>query len=289
MRRPLTLLVIALALLATACGGKEASVVDRAFANPVRSAQVSLRLDVQGAGRQDLALELAGPWRSNGPGRLPSLDWRARATGGPSGPFTARLVSTGDNLFVGYEGETYEVGEARVAQLERRAGVDERRQGDLDEPEDLERLGVDPRRWFPETDAQEDAQVGGLPTTKVTGRFDVERAVGDLARLLRRPELQGQLGDRAPSAAELRILAAVLSDPRFELHAGREDGKLRRFAATARVVPPGGEGRPVTLRLALELRDVDQPVRIDGPAGGRPIDELMERLGAAHAASGRAS
>ena len=50
MRAPLLLLCLLLALVAGACGGKEASVVDRAFEDPVRSAQVTLRLDVDGRG-----------------------------------------------------------------------------------------------------------------------------------------------------------------------------------------------------------------------------------------------
>ncbi len=288
MRAPLLLLCLLLALAAAACGGKEASVVDRAFEDPVRSAQVTLRLTVDGAEGQDRALELAGPWRSNGPGRLHSFDWRARLVGGPAGSVAGRLVSTGENLFVGYGGETYEVGEARVAELERRAAAEERRRGDVDDAEDLERLGVDPKGWFPESEEQ-DAEAAGVPTTKVTGRLDVDRAVRDVARLLRRPELRGQLGGRAPSATELRLLAAMLEDPRFELHAGREDGKLRRLAATARVRPPHGEGAPVTVRVALELRAVDQPVRFDAPSGGRPIEELLRQLQTPDASSRRTS
>ena len=288
MRAPLLLLALLAALVAGACGGREASVVDRAFEDPVRSAQVTLRLTVDGAEGQDRALELAGPWRSNGPGQLHSFDWRARVAAGSDGAFEGRLVSTGENLFVEHRGETYEVGEARVAELERRAAAQRRQQGDVDGAEDLERLGVDPKAWFPESD-EEDAEVAGVPTTKVTGTLDVERAVRDVARLLRRPELQAQLGGRVPSATELRLLAAVLEDPRFELHAGREDGKLRRLAATARVVPPRGEGAPVTVRFALELRDVDQPVRIDAPSGGRPIEELLQQLHGPTAGAGRTS
>ncbi|MGI8781975.1 MAG: hypothetical protein ACR2L8_17730, partial [Solirubrobacteraceae bacterium] len=55
-------------------------------------------------------------------------------------------------------------------------------------------------------------------------------------------------------------------------------GKPRRIEATMAVRErPGGPAQ--TVRVVLTLSDVDQPVDIQAPSGGKPIERLLERLG----------
>jgi hypothetical protein len=45
------------------------------------------------------------PYQSNGEGRLPSADLAFKVEGGPQ-EFEAKLISTGKNAFVVYQGQT---------------------------------------------------------------------------------------------------------------------------------------------------------------------------------------
>lgn len=275
MRRSIVACALALAtaLLLAACSKEEADVVDRALSTPVRSAQLALTADVAVAGVPPIRVSLDGPFRSNGPDRLPSFDWRLRLDGAGQA-FAARALSDGRNVFVEYEGRTYEVGEEQVAALMReqaRSGE----AGEVEDLDDLERLGIDLKEWFPRSDTEEDSEVAGVATTRVTGRLDVEAAVRDLRELLRRPEFRAQLDAPIPDAAFEQIERAI-SDPKFVLEAGQDDGKLRALSASMRI---RAQGAGATLRLGLTLRDVDRPVQIRVPQSGRPIEELLERFG----------
>jgi hypothetical protein len=280
-RKPWMLaLVLGAGLLGAGCGGEEASVVEKALDNPVKSARVSLSLDVEQRGRRVARLALSGPVRSNGEGRLESFDWRLRIAAAGERTVAARVMSTGENVFVRYRGTTYEVGERAVAKLNRQAGKGE----DVDGLRDLSRLGIDLREWFPETAGEPaDGEVAGVATEKVAGRLDVSVALKQLAPLLRRPELRAQLGGDVGRLRprDIEAIDALISDPRFELEAGRDDGKLRRLAARFRFRDPRSGGGGGAVRFELRLAGVDEPVRIDAPSSGRPIGRLLERLGLA--------
>lgn len=276
MRRIATLTTLVLTpLLLAGCSQQEADVVDRALSEPVRSAQVALTVDLAPAGGPGLRFSMDGPFQAAEPGRLERFDWTLRADAAGQ-RLSARVTSSGRNVFVAYGGRTYEVGEQRVAALEREQAAAERRGGaEVEDLDDVRRLGVDLERWFPQSDTEEESEVAGQPTTRVTGRMDISVVVRDLRRLLRRPELRAQVQGRVPDEAFDELRQAI-SDPRFRLEAGREDGKLRALSGSLRIRQ---DGAPMTLRFALTLRDVDRPVRIQAPASGRPIEELLRELG----------
>jgi len=219
-------------------------------------------------------LSLDGPYAFNGRDRLERFDWRLTFDAGGQ-RMTARVISSGRNVFVELDGVTYEVGEERVARYVRQQQAQQRAGGDVEDLEDVRRLGIDLTEWFPQSDTEEDSEVAGVPTTRVGGRLDVSVAVRDVRRLLRRPEIRSQLGERVPEEAFEQFEQAV-SDPRFVLEAGREDGKLRSLTGTMRVRQDGGAA---LVRMGVTLRDVDRPVRIAAPASGRPIEELARKLG----------
>ena len=66
-----------------------------------------------------MKLSLAGPYKSNGKGQLPSADMALKVEGAGPPPIEGRLISTGKNAFVEYGGETYEVGEEEIAELKK--------------------------------------------------------------------------------------------------------------------------------------------------------------------------
>jgi hypothetical protein len=250
-----------------ACSQREASIVDEAFKTPIKSAQVIAHMTLDGKP----VIDLRGPMQTNGPGELESFDWRIKAMGGLEG----RVISSGKNVFVTYKGVTYEVGADKIAKLQR-----EQRSGDdvnsLQELQD--RFGIDLKSWFPDTSTNEDAQAAGVPTTRVSGKLDVDRAVDDIAKMLKRPAVRAQLGaPKGVSAQALDQLKQAVGDARFSLDVGRDDHKLRQITVAVRIEDSGKAHR---LGFLLEFRDVDKPVSIDAPSSGRPIEELLKKLDA---------
>jgi hypothetical protein len=270
----------AAALGVAGCGAREASLVEKAFDTPIKSAQVSLELGLEQGGKRVAELSLRGPVRSNGEGRLQSFDLQTRVSAPGQRPLRARVTSTGENVFVRYGGTTYEVGEHEVAKLNQRA-AEERKRGESPDAGDLLRMGIDPRKWFPSSGGKpRDSEVAGEPTRSVSGRLDVSVALRDLAKLLRRPEFRAQLRGQVPDLRprEIKMIDALISDPSFTLDAGRKDGKLRRLTARFTVRDPDS-GRRAGVRFELRLTHVDQPVRITAPRSGQPIEKLLKRLG----------
>ncbi len=118
----------------------------------------------------------------------------------------------------------------------------------------------------------------------MTGQLDVSKALEDIAKLMEKPAFRGQFeGQVAPrlGGREIREIDDTISDPRMEIHVGREDGKFRRIAAGMRFEIPKQEREGAAfgnVAFAMEFRGVDQPVTIDAPRRGRPIFELLKKL-----------
>ena len=67
--------VLALALVLSGCGAEEAEVLEGAFEHKITSATVEYAF-VMGTGAEESTMGMSGPYRSNGPGKLPSVDWK---------------------------------------------------------------------------------------------------------------------------------------------------------------------------------------------------------------------
>jgi len=271
----LACLLAGLAVVVSACGSKEASIVDRAFQQHINSAQMTLRMSFQQGAHKAQAFELTGPFKSNGDNQLPSFDFKVNAADQLKG----EAISSGKNVFVRYEGQTYEVGADKIAEFQRKMAAKQDKKDQVNSLADAQRLGLDLKSWFPQTSVKQDARAAGVDTTRVSGRLDIDKALRDFAKLLARPEFKAQMHGAQISEDQLRALGALVSDPRFKLDVGRQDGKLRQITAQARIK---GQGK---LSFLLVLRDVDKPVTIDAPSSGRPIEELLRRFGGGTAGS----
>jgi hypothetical protein len=250
--------VLAAAAVAVAgCGSQEASVLKTAFDHPIKSANATIAFDVTSP-QESAHVNVSGPFRSNGAGKLPSLDWRIHITGGPRA-IDGEIISTGDDAFIKYDGQTYEVGHAALQKLQAQGA----QQGPL-KGADLSQLTRKMRDWFPQSSTQQDAQLDGEPVTRVTGRLDLSRAVKDIS----------QLAQNGPAVTQKDIdqLDKLVTDPRFTVDVGKSDGKLRRILATLRI---RGRG---SMRLEVRYRDIDKPVTIDAPSGGLPLSRLEKKL-----------
>jgi hypothetical protein len=270
-------LVAALALAGCGSTGNDeeaADLLERGFSTDVRSGVVSMdaELELEGVDQFDepLRLELEGPVGSVSPTRMPDLDMEFRASGlGQS--YEGRVVLTRRNAWVILGDETYEVGE------EAWGNVLETLESAEEGPTTFAEAGADPLGWVEDAETDGNEQVGGVSTAKVTGRLDVEDILRDLNKFIAEPD------ERIPTDA-INELSEYLGDVDFEAWVGR-DGIWRRVTSEVEFEVPeeqrdrvgGLEGG--RMEVEMELDDPNEPVEIEGPAHGRPIDELLRELG----------
>jgi len=280
-RRPLlALALLALALGVAACGSAERRILDRALANPVHDADVTLRMAFSAAGTDIVRLTVAGPFHDNGPSKLASFDLRVRVAYtlfGTTQRLALRVISTGTNVMVRHAGETYQVGEDRIAQFLRRGRAKHRELARIDSLADLERFGIDLQAWFPDSRVVGDEQLGGETVTHLTGDLDVAAALQNISVILEGNTLRRQRFALTP--AVIGQIENLFSDPHFDVYVAKADGSLRRVAGSVGVNLPGvpllADAR---LRGTLDLRNVGERNDISAPSEGRPIEELVRGL-----------
>jgi polyhydroxyalkanoate synthesis regulator phasin len=223
---------------------------------------------------QSAHFTLAGPFKSNGPDTLPSLDWQVHlAAAGRS--IDGELISTGDDAFIKYGGQTYEAGKAAISKLMRQA---RQKQGSL-QAADIQQLTRKMQNWFPKSSTQQDAQLDGEPVTRVTGRLDLSKALKDISQMTQ--------GGPGITQRDLSQVDKQVTDPRFTVDVGKSDGQLRRVLATMRI---RGQG---AMRFLIRYRDINKPVTINAPSSGLPLTQLGKKLqqdfGGSSSSSGSAS
>jgi hypothetical protein len=267
--------LVALLALAGCGGGSDedaADLIDRGFSTDVRSGVFSaggeLRLSGLGALAGPLRFDLEGPFEVGSSTTLPVLDLEVRASG-MGQDFAGRLVTTRENGWVEYAGTTYEAGETLWAELRRAIEA----QGG--EPTTFGEMGLHPRRWLDDLETEGDEEVAGVDTTKVTGTLDLSVLLPEANRLS--PETQ-----LPPST--LRQVDDAFDEVRFEAWIG-EDDIWRRVSVEAEFEIPeelrdsagGLSGGRLSFEMGLE--DPNEPVEVKGLGDGRPLDELLRRLG----------
>lgn len=258
-------LLACLALVAGGCGsdgGRSAGqVLESASEKQAESADLdmSLELKLDGVERLEgpVRLSVKGPYRSNGPKRLPDFDFRigydAAAKKG-----SLRVIGAGQNAFVEYGGATYEVGRDLVRrQLERQPGGQPR---------------VDGARWVKDGEVTDDGRT-------VRGEVDVARMLADVNRVI----AQTPGGRQIPQRTVDRIEQAV-TDASLEVSLGDDEVMRRGSFDLSFEVPEelrsqarglrGGE-----LRLRVRQSDVNGAQRIQAPTGARPLAELLRGFG----------
>lgn len=254
-------------------GTQTAGALERAFDKTVDSAQVSLDLEARVRGVAELEdpmrLRASGPYVNNGPGELPSLNWKIDADGRGMG-FSARAISSGDNAWLEVLGTPYEIGEEPLAELERSHA---RRSGGGDV---LEALGVDPADWFVDPSDEGGEDVAGVPTTHVSARLDVERFLTDMDRVAERM----QPGADRITPAQRQALVQAVKEPAVDVWVGDDDIVRRLEAEVDFDVPEDQRAKADglesgTISFKLELADVGRRQVIREPKDARPIEELF--------------
>lgn len=279
MRRLLVLVVVlpALAGCSLGGGGDAESVLGETARNlgDISSGTLDLRLIVTPREGDEFGFELNGPFAlADREGALPVLDVEyTQIVDGRRG--TISLVSTGEKAFAVVDGQAYELGEARTAELRAASGA-LGGGGSGSGGGGLEELPIDD--WVVDPEVEDGGDVGGAKTDLVSGELDVVAAANGLIELARGfgrvlPRIEG------PNADLLRDSARETS---FSVWTGEDDRLLRRLLLEAEL----GLKVPETLRAALGdlvgatvtfelgVADPNEDVSVEAPANPRPSSEL---------------
>ena len=237
-------------------------VIRQAAENPAKSADIDLSMELKLDGVEQLKdpvkLTLKGPTRSNGERKLPDVDWTVHVEG--SGKSTdLRLIATGGNAWIGYEGQTYEVGTQLVSRFMSQA-----------KSQPKVRLAVP--EWLKDAEVSDNGH-------KVSGQIDVHKALTDVNRIT----AQLPQGRQIPQQTLGQIEQAV-KDAGVEFEVG-DDHILRKSRLNFEFEVPddlrararGLEGGHLTLQSNQD--DVNGDQHVTAPTGARPLSELLQRFG----------
>jgi hypothetical protein len=279
--RPLAALLAVTALLLAGCGGggdegEARELLRKGFGASIGTANISVDLTakLEGIPQQQgpVRVKLAGPYRSNGQGKLPDADLDVVISGGGQ-TFSMGLLSTGERAFVVFGGTPYESSAATVKRLNGAGGGG-----------GVGGLGISPLDWLDDASDEGEATVNDVATRHVRANVDVEKALRDLNGVVAKTAAPGQpaptLGD-----AQIKQIDGVIDDPKLDVYVGRDDDKIRRFSLDLTFEVPEASRRRLnglssgTVTLDVELTEVGQPQRIEEPASSRPMAELNKLLG----------
>jgi len=276
-------LAVALVLL-LGDDGDAAAELDRASAQPIDSADVRLDVELRVDGSPQLPtplrLRVEGPYRSGASQTIPSLDWNVSFVGSGRN-VSFRLVSTGRNAFVVFQGVAYEVGEAEVADTNRRIAAGRT----APRPPTLRDLGISPRGWLIETDERGEEELAGAPVSHYSAGIDVTRLLDEVTRAAER--LAPRVGRTPPprlNGAQRDQVRRVVPSATLDAFVGA-DGRIRRVAVLAPfTVPPENRERARGARgglasVSLDLSRLDEPKRIVAPPDARPFEDLRRQIG----------
>jgi hypothetical protein len=286
--RAIALLLVALsAALLTACGGKSSADVkdtlDKAFSTPIKSARIDLEvtLDLDGIQRLNgpVKLSVQGPYESGGSQTIPKADWDIAASAAGQN-FAAGFISTGDNAWVGFQGQNYEVGKQAVAQVNqqiKQAAGQNKKNG-------FSQFGIDPRNWLTNAKDEGDEKVAGTDTDHVSAALDVGRFLDDLNQLVKKAgSSTGTTAQITPD--QKKQIEDIVKDPRFDVYVGKDDNVIRRLSADLSFKVPSEKQAQLnglksgTLSFSIEFADVGKPQAITAPKSAKPLSELTSQLG----------
>jgi hypothetical protein len=286
LRAALILSLLGLVALLAGCGssgssGDARALLDKAFKHSIKSADMTLNIEAKVNGvaalSQPIGLKVAGPYQSNGKGKLPSFDWKVSVSGGGQA-FSGGLISTGDNAFVNFQGTNYQLGAAQVAKLNSQLSQ-------TGSGKSLKAFGIDPQAWVKDPQDKGTENVNGVDTTHVQASVDIGKMFADFNKTIQKA---GSMSTAAPSQltpSQIAQIQQVLKNPKFDIYVGRSDDTIRRMSVSVDFQIPSAQRSKFqgasggTLSFSIDFTKVGQHQTITAPTGARPISELQQQLG----------
>jgi hypothetical protein len=291
-------LLLGLALLGASCGGDDSGsgaaassdtdvdqLLQQTFSGSkeVKSGNLNLKFTAAAAGGSDasenVTIQLAGPFESQGDGELPKFHLEASFEGAGDS-ISAGATSTGDKGYVSFQGTDYEVDGPLFAQF--KSGFEQaQKQGSSGDSQSLTSLGMDPRKWLTDPQNAGDAKVGDDDTIKITGGVDVAKLLDDVNNALAKASAldlgsTGQIPEKLTEQQKSQVVDAV-KDPRVEIYTGKDDTILRRMVI-AFGVDEKSSGTQGNVNFDLSIEDLNESQDISAPADAKPFSALAGQL-----------
>jgi hypothetical protein len=281
------------ALALAACGGDSNAdksvdeLLRSTFSNDqsVESGRLNAQLDANVQGVENLQgpvrIRLNGPFQSGGEKEMPRFDFTLGLTAGGQS-FTAGGVSTGDKGFVRFQDQTYAVS-AELFKRFRDGYLRAARESDSkSNAPSLGALGIDPRRWLRDARKAGEQDVGGAETIKISAGIDIPKLLDDLNRLLGRASEASGGQEQVPSRLtdeQRRQIEQAVQSAEVDVYTGKDDTMLRKLEVRVQL-RRSGQLEGGNLRFVLQFDQLNSDQEITEPKNARPLDELIQGLGA---------
>jgi hypothetical protein len=292
-------------LLVAGCGGGDEDpeqVLTETFSNDQQvnsgTLDMSISGSAEGSSGGNLDASLSGPFQSE-EGQFPEFDLTANTSGegaGQSLDFEGSLISTGDGLFVEYQDNAYQVPDdvfkqlqqdyaANAEQTQATGSFQERCQQAADQGGfDASLCDIDPLSLVTNLDNEGDEDVEGTETTHVSGDINIEE-IGNLASDAIAASPSGQFLPPDQLDQLTTQLEDAVDEASFDVYSGKDDHLLRRLDLHLSITAPEGLSTfvPVSsfdLDFSVAVGAVNEPQTIEAPSGARPLNDLLDQLGA---------
>jgi hypothetical protein len=295
------------------CGGDDTSdedpqtVLDDTFDNEesVSSGNLSLNVSVAASGEQGGSFDasLSGPFQGDPENQnsIPQLDWTGSVSGeggGQSIDYEAGLVVTGDNAFVEYGGETYEVGSKQFSRFKERAEEQSGQTGNDDSQAsfqagceqalsqagatDTSGCDIDLQSWIPDATNEGIEDVGGAESIHIHGDADIDQVLTDI----------GELASAVPNAAasgfdpsQLSAFSDAVTEASVDVYSTEDENLLSKLELALAIDPTQIAGGAeisvdsIELDFSLEFADINEEQTVDAPSDAKPLADLLGNVG----------
>jgi hypothetical protein len=304
------LLLVVLPLLAGGCGssggGDEstAALLKDTFSGgkAVKSGKLDVSLGFEAQGLPTLtgpvAFKLAGPFASEGSGKLPNFDFDLNIVAGGQ-TIQAGAISVGDGGYLKFGGRAYTVDKALFDQFKTGYEKSQASAKSKDAGPSFKALGVSPAAWLKDARKAGKADIGGTSTFHITSGVDVPRFLADLNRLLAKAKnLGGSTTSSVPQALSPKVQSIIqrsVKSAKVDVYTGEDDHALRRLAISVSLAVPkdaqkdAGGLKSGELRFDLTIADLNEDQSIEAPENPRPFSELQNALAALTGGGGTGS
>jgi hypothetical protein len=295
------LVLLALPVIVAGCGSSGGGKSDTATllkdtfsgGTAVKSGKLDVALGLQTQGLKSLtgpiALQLSGPFASQGAGKLPKFDFNlVLAAGGQT--INAGAVSLGDSGYLKFGGQAYSVGQALFDQFKTGYEKSQTASKSKDAGPSFKALGVNPARWLTNAHTVGKEDVGGTSTYHITAGVDVPKFLADVKILLGKAKsLGGTSTQNVPTSLSPQVQSTIersVKNATVDVYTGSDDHALRRLKLTVSLAVPKDAQKNAAglksgdLRFDLTIADLNKDQTIGAPANARPLTDLQQALGA---------
>jgi len=262
----------------------------------------SLSASGSGASTKPLSVRLAGPFQSEGSGKLPRFDLKLDVDAGGHA-LGAGAIADGSALYVQLAGtwfstpsSTYKAIEEGFAKASSQATA-----GKVSST--FSSLGIEPAKWLSNPSNAGTTTIGGVQAVHLTSGVDVPAFLADVSKLSQAGTALG-LASPVPGAASISPtvideLGKSIHAARVDVYTGKSDHLLRLLEVTATVAATSqtssllGGLSSAQVKVRLEFTDLNQPQTITAPPNPQSPSDLLPALqqlfGGLQAATGASS